>query len=135
MSSEICMHAALAAGAAVGSYVFHCAAAEAIIYDNAGGQVSGATALHRPVLLLTSQQLVALTSGGIRLAAALPLRGADRAPTPSHTVLKSLPARDQMVRCCMTTAVCFALRCTSRWQGQLSPSRGACTSQLFQHQC
>lgn len=135
MSSEICMHAALAAGAAAGSYIFHCAAAEAVVYENAGGQVSGATALHRPVLLLTRHQLVALTSGGIRLAAALPLRGADRGPTPSHPVFKSLSASDQMVWYCMTTAARFALRCTSRWQGQPSVSKGACTSQLFQHQC
>ena len=108
MSSEICMHAALAAGAAAGCYVFHCTAAEAIIYEGTGGQVSGATALHRPVLLLTNQQLVALTSGGIRLAAALPLRGADRGPTPSHPVFKSLSAHDQMVRHCMKV-LCFEM--------------------------
>lgn len=84
------MHTVLAAGAAAGSYVLHCAAAEAVICEEAGGQVSGATALHRPVLLLTSQQLVALSSGGTRLAAALPLRGADRGPTSRYTAFMSL---------------------------------------------
>ena len=88
--SEICMHAVLAAGAAAGSYVFHCTAAEAVIYEETGGQVSGATALHRPLLLATGQQLVALSSGGIRLAAVLPLRGADRGPTPSHPAFMRL---------------------------------------------
>ena len=104
------MHAVLAAGAAAGSYVFHCAAAEAVIYEEAGGEVSGATALHRPVLLLTSQELVALSGGGTRPAAALPLRGADSGPIPSHPVFKSLAASDQLINCCMSTAVRFGFK-------------------------
>ena len=116
VSSEICMHAVRAAGAAEGSYVFHCAAAEAVIYEEAGGQVSGATALHRPMLLLTTRQLVALSSGGIRLAAALPLRGADSGPSTSHPALKSLSASDQIVKYCMTAALRSALRSSRKWQ-------------------
>ena len=69
------MRTARAAGAVAGSYVFHCMAAGAIVYEETRGELSGATAVRLPVLLLTKDALVALSDGGAQLTAALPLAG------------------------------------------------------------
>lgn len=70
------MRTARAAGAVAGSYVFHCMAAGAVVYEETQGELSGATAVRMPVLLLTRDALLALSDGGAQLAAALPLAGA-----------------------------------------------------------
>ncbi len=70
------MRTAQAAGASAGAYVFHCAAAGAIVYEETRGELCGATAVRMPVLLLMQHALLALSNGGAELAAALPLAGA-----------------------------------------------------------
>jgi len=74
-SSEMYMRMLHAAGAFSGSYIFHCTASGAIMYEETHGEVSGATAIHMPVLVLTSQRLLALSEGGPQLAASIPLAG------------------------------------------------------------
>lgn len=75
-SSEMCMRTLHAAGASSGWYIFHCTASGAIMYEETRGEVSGATAIHMPVLVLTSEGLLALSEGGLQLAASIPLAGA-----------------------------------------------------------
>lgn len=75
-SSEMCMRTLHAAVASSGSYIFHCTASGAIMYEETRGEVSGATAIHMPVLVLTNQELLALSEGGLQLAASIPLAGA-----------------------------------------------------------
>lgn len=80
------MRTARAARPATEAYIYHCMATEAVLYEERNGEVAGATAVHMPVLLLTGQALLALSSGGTQLAADLPLTGA---------VLSSIATQEQ----------------------------------------
>ena len=62
----------------------NCAASEALLYEEAHGELSSVTSVTMPVLLLTSQALVALSGGGTQLAASIPLAG--YCPSPMTTL-------------------------------------------------
>ena len=74
-SAEMCMRMVHAAGLPCGSYIFHYAASEATLYGETHGELPSVTAVHMPVLLLTSQALLVLSGGGTWVATSISLAG------------------------------------------------------------
>lgn len=74
-SSELCMRTMHAVKPPCGCYIFHSAASEAVLHEETRGELSSVTAVHMPVLVLTSQALLVLSHGGTQLASLVPLAG------------------------------------------------------------
>ena len=107
-SAELCMRAVHAAEPASGGYVFHCAASEALLHGGLIGELSSVSAVHMPVLLLTSQALLVLSNGGTQLAASIPFAGIATALHQCHSVVST--------RLTMHAGAC---RCPQAWSLEL----------------
>ena len=84
------MHTVHAAEPASGGYIFHCLASEALLHGETNGELSAVTAVHMPVLLLTSKALLVLSHGGTQLAASIPYAGIAPALRDCHTIVSTL---------------------------------------------